>query len=271
MGFIDKIIGKIQYWKNRIAYKRAISTPLVKAQINNPFSIPILIINYNQLFFLKQQVDFLVGRGFHNIVIIDNLSDYPPLLAYYNDLPKGVIAERMDKNYGHMVFFESDYLQEKYGKGYYVVSDADIVPNQSCPANFMSVLINQLNKHFQNITKVGFALRIDDIPDSYALKKNVHKWEQKFWENELEKDVFAANIDTTFALYKPNYPSSFFKLPFLAGLRIAGDFTAKHGGWYLDVTNPSAEMLHYQKTASASNSWKMDASGDIKGDFKGTY
>lgn len=51
----------------------------VRHQMQDHKSIPVIIINFNQLFYLKQLVDFLIRREFKNIIIIDNASTYQPL------------------------------------------------------------------------------------------------------------------------------------------------------------------------------------------------
>lgn len=76
----------------------------VKKQRKDTSEIPVIIINFNQLHYLKQLVDFLLIRNFKNIIIIDNKSDYPPLLDYYREINNKVTIELMDNNYGHKVF-----------------------------------------------------------------------------------------------------------------------------------------------------------------------
>lgn len=245
---------------------------LIKTQIRNPNTIPIIVINFNQLFYLQKLVDFLLERKFENIIIVDNLSTYPPLLEYYQTL-KGVTIEYMDDNYGHMVFFENKALQEKYGKGFYVVTDADIVPNENLPENFMRVILGALRKNDRKINKVGFALRTDDIPDAYLYKEKVIVWEKKFWQtvyHDLEQSFFA-KIDTTFALYKPGYPQLFDNVDFLSGIRIAGNFTAVHGGWYVDPQNMTAEQEYYQETSSNASSWLIKKNGSLDAKHASIY
>src|SRR5690606_7613706 len=132
-----------------------------------PKRIPIVIINYNQLYYLKQLLNFLISRGFRNIIIIDNNSTYPPLISYYEEIIDKVTIHRRIDNLGHMVFFHDPIYIKKYGKGFYVLTDADIVPNKDLPHNFMRIMLNILIRYSSVITKVGFALRIDDIPDYY--------------------------------------------------------------------------------------------------------
>lgn len=239
---------------------------LIKTQRKNPFSIPIIIINFNQLFYLRQLIDFLLKRGFENIVIIDNKSTYPPLLAYYKQIEDQVNVEFMKENAGHMVFFENKDLQKKYGKGYFVLTDADIVPNENLPVDFMSVMLNYLERYFRAINKVGFALRIDDIPDYFPFKEKVLEWEEKYWKNKISDNLFKADIDTTFALYKPNYPTCFNNVNFYRGLRISDSFNSSHGGWYKNFDKLSDEDKFYQLTASTSSSWNVNERGEVVGE-----
>ncbi|QCX53433.1 glycosyltransferase family 2 protein [Elizabethkingia sp. JS20170427COW] len=243
----------------------------IKNQRENPLSIPIIIINYNQLYYLKKQVEFYIKRRFEKIIIIDNASTFPPLLDYYKQIQNKVTIEYMDENKGHMVFFQNKTLQKKYGKGYYVISDPDIIPNKNLPENFMSILIKKLDLYFRAANKIGFALNIDDIPDYYPLKENVIKWESQFWKHQFEKNIYKADIDTTFALYKPFYPSIFQNLKFVSGFRIAGDFTAKHGGWYIDKDNMTEENKYYFEHCNSSSSWKFTESGDLTNELKNIY
>lgn len=262
---IVKMKSWVQY-QTLIAFNKHI-----KSQIKNPSSIPIIIINFNQLYYLQKLVSFLIERNFKNIIIVDNKSDFPPLLDYYKQIKNHVTIEYMDDNYGHKVFFRNKQLQQKYGQGYYVITDADIVPNENLPADFMSHMIKLLNSNMSKITKVGFALKIDDIPDHFPLKQKVMDWEKQFWQHEVAPGIYDAIVDTTFAIYKPFYPSKFSHLHMLGAFRMAGNYTARHGGWYVNPKIPTEEYLHYNKTSHGSNSWKMDEAGGLVGSHKDVY
>lgn len=232
--------------------------PLAKSHLKDFRNIPIIIINFNQLFYLKKLVDFLLCRNFKNIIIIDNKSTYPPLLNYYEEVKKVVTIEYMDDNYGHSVFFKNSYLQKKYGKGFYVVSDADILPNENLSENFLEVMLRHLIANWKSITKVGFALKIDDIPSGNKYREKVLRWESRFWEKEIGKEIYEAPLDTTFAVYKPGYPLKYNQISYLDSHRFGGDFTASHGGWYIDHNNMTEEQFYYVNTASTSSSWLQE-------------
>jgi len=241
-----------------------LSKPSTIFQLIDQFSIPIIIINFNQLFYLQQLVGFLLKRGFKNIIIIDNNSTYPPLLAYYSSIKNEVVIERRADNLGHMVFFEDPQYLKKYGKGFYVLTDADIVPNINLPSDFLRKMIYMLISHYKKIVKVGFALEIDDIPNYYPLKEKVIDWERKFWEVQIEEDVFLAEVDTTFALYRPGYNLS--KGHFLSSIRLAGKFLCTHGGWYLNPNALTDENIYYMNSVHKSSSWIIDKDGKQKFD-----
>lgn len=222
--------------------------------------IPIIITSFNQLEYLTKLIDFLLSKGFWNIVIIDNNSTYEPLLQYFSNIESKVTIHRLKKNYGHLVFWKRIDLFVKYGKGYYVVTDPDIVPLENCPDDFLlkfhSVLLEN-NKRM----KVGFGLKIDDIPFTNPNREKVVQWESMFWKNKVSEGIFNADIDTTFALYQPFYHRNNKK--FKTALRTDYPYVALHGGWYVDLDNLSEEQIFYFNTANDSSSWKIKKCGNI--------
>jgi hypothetical protein len=226
---------------------------VVRKQLSNPKSIPIIIINYNQLFYLKKNIDILIKCDFQNIFIIDNCSTYPELLEYYDQINRDVTVISLKKNYGHKVLFKNKKLFKRLCGGFYFLSDADIVLNVNLPNNFRDIYLKTLISNHFFITKVGSALDISDIPDCYPLKRKVLLWEEKFWVRKLSNGMFKGEIDTTFALYKPCYfPNRF--TDFSSAIRIAGDFTSKHGGWYICKGDLIKERTFYLNN-NISTSW----------------
>lgn len=236
---------------------------LVRKQKRNPLIIPIIIINYNRLKDLKEIVKFYKDRKHQNIVIVDNASTYPPLLEYYDQIENEVTIKRMDTNYGHLVFWKNKDLYKEYSSGYYVITDSDIIPNKQLPENYLVQMIEWLDQ-YKKATKVGWALEIDDIPDSFQYKEQVLSWESQYWKNSIDTDIYMADTDTTFALYYPGY--SYNKKNFLKAIRIGGYFTARHQGWYIDNQNLTDEDKYYYKTSNSSNTWKLDDNGDFIGE-----
>lgn len=254
-----KEISSKQYWLDKIHQRRnsfliKIFDRKVRKQLINPLSIPILIINYNRLTDLQQLVSFLLERGHENIVIIDNQSSYPPLLKYYKEIADKVSVRLMDYNYGHLVVWQNKSLYDEFSSEYYIVTDSDILPNKNLPKDYLKSMITLLNR-YKNVSKVGFALQIDDIPDHYELKNKVLEWEAKHWLEPIDTNLYLTDIDTTFALYPPSFKYIPQDRSFFKGIRIAGDFIAKHSGWYSDSLSPTEEEIFYKKSTNKSNNW----------------
>ena len=243
---------------------------VVREQKKDIKKIPIIIISFNQLDYLRKLINFLKKHNYNKIVIIDNNSTYPPLLEYFESLDSSVKIHRLDENLGHLVFWKNIDLLQNYSKGYYVVTDADIVPDDKCPSDFLLYFKKVLDKNY-NITKVGFSLNIDDIPNVNKNKKAVIDWEAKFWKFRRLEGGFVADIDTTFALYRPGYKRKNPKL-FKKAIRMDYPYNARHGGWYIDTNKLTDEQNFYIKTANYSSSWLIDKEGElINPIFKNVY
>ena len=247
------------------AAKKYLSIRLLR-QIVFPKTIPVIIVNFNQLKTLKELVSFLIERKFTKIYIIDNQSTYEPLLNYYEEIKERVEIISLQKNEGHMVFFKNKDLFNRLAKGgFFILTDPDILPNKKLPKNFMRILVKNLLKYDEWITKAGFALDISNIPDFYPAKNKVIAWEQRFWQNEVDKDIFLTRLDTTFALYKPISFEDYQKDDnHFKALRIAGNFTCYHMGWHIDYSNLTDEQKYYRAHASDSSSWIIDNTGQTK-------
>ena len=216
------------------------------------YNIPIIIISFNQLFYLKNLIDSLKQYGYKNIVIIDNASTYKPLLDYFETIRNQITLILLNENHGHQVFWKLNEINKKYVQNYYVVTDPDINPMEDCPKDFLKYFKTILDKNFK-INKVGFSLYLDDIPDTNPDKNKIVLWESKFWQNKNEEGNYIASIDTTFALYKPK---RFSKISiFYKAIRTQKPYTARHGGWYVDPENLTNEQEFYINTSNASSSW----------------
>lgn len=212
--------------------------------------IDVFIISYNRLSYLKSIVAWLEKAGFENIHIVDNNSTYTPLKEYLK-LSKHKV-HTMNKNYGHLVVWECGKFKEILKNKNYIVSDCDILPISECPLNITEYFFGILEKYI-NITKVGFSLKIDDLPNHFIFKENVINWEKKFWEKRNGDGLFDAPIDTTFALYRPGiYPNN---KNWWNSIRTDYPYVAKHLPWYLDSSKTNEEDLFYQKGINNSSSY----------------
>ena len=125
-------------------------------------------------------------------------------------------------------------------EGRYVVTDPDVVPDENCPANAIEYFSDVLDT-YPHLNKVGFGLRIDDIPSHFKHHEEVINWESKFWQDEIEPGLFNADIDTTFALYHRH--SSNIQGP---AIRTGSPYLARHLGWYVNSKNPADDFIYYK-------------------------
>ena len=216
-------------------------------------SIPIIINNFNRLDYLKKLIASLEERGYFNIYIIDNKSTYPPLLEYYKDCKYTVF--RLEDNVGYMAIWKTK-VYDRFKKSWYVYTDSDVVIDEDCPDNFMERFVSVLKK-YKNAQKVGFGIRIDDIPDNFKNKQGVIDHERKFWVNEVEEALYAASIDTTFALYRPfcGGPADDYHETYRTGF----PYVIQHLPWYVDSYAMTDEEIYYISNVKQSTHWSKQA------------
>ena len=96
--------------------------------------------------------------------------------------------------------------------------------------------------------KTGSALLIDD-PN---IVQEFYDSEKKYWDRRIENDeyeLYDSNLDTTFCLINNKYKG----VNKCSGIRVAGNFTAKHLPWYKDYSKnniPQDETDFYKKNKS---------------------
>lgn len=216
---------------------------------NMKTDIPIIINNFNQYDYLMRLITSLEKRGYTNIHIIDNDSTYPPLLEYYKTTPYTVYA--LGRNLGYKAFWESG-IYKKFLNTYFVYTDPDLEIVEECPDDFMQHFYEILQKYPLS-SKVGFSLKIDDLPDHYPYKEKVVKWETLFWTQEVERGLFSAPIDTTFALYRPY--TKFSRDPEDKMYRTGSPYMVRHLPWYINPDNLTENELFYNNTCQTATHW----------------
>ena len=223
-----------------------------KENAKNWQDIPVFIICRDRLTPLLQLIEWLEGAGMKRIVLIDNDSLYPPLLNYYENTPYQVISTK--QNIGHTVPWSGGIIRTLIPDDYYIVSDPDVIPTKECPKDAVLHFL-KLHKKYFLYQKVGFALKIDDIPDYFTLKDSVIAWEKQFWQNPISTEVYEAGIDTTFALYKPFT----YKYILHPSLRTGEPYVARHLPWYVDSKNVDPEEKFYRDHVNNKiTSWNVD-------------
>ena len=212
----------------------------------NVKDIPIIINTFNRLTCLRDLINFLETSETTNIIILDNNSTYPPLLEYFETLSYEKI--RLNQNLGHEALWKSGHIK-RFKRSHYVLTDPDVVPIEECPANFMQHFYNLMQK-FPQYKKVGFSLKIDDIPDNFLHKSSVIAWEGQYWKEKVGPYGWKAPIDTTFALFHPSQPG-----PWEWAIRTGYPYIARHTTWYQDSNNLSDEDKYYNQSVQGVTHW----------------
>lgn len=220
----------------------------------DPRTVPVFIVCRDRLQSLAMMVKWLLAAGQENLVLLDNDSAYPPLLEYLRTLeadPRCRVV-RLGANHGQNALWDLNLLDRLDVRGPYVLSDPDIVPLKDCPADAVGRFLDLLDR-YPDMAKAGFGLRLDDLPERYALKRRVITWESQFWRDEIAPGVFLAPIDTTFAAYRPGAARDG------AALRTGAPYLARHMPWYADSDRPGEEEAFYRSRAQAGvTNWNAE-------------
>ena len=212
-------------------------------------NMSVLIIGYNQYTYIKNMV-LQLEKYTNDIVVIDNNSNFEPLLDYYNNEYKYSLL-KMDKNYGHKVY-EEKFINNIFGN-IYILTDPDLEFNKNLPLNFINILINISKKY--KAQKVGFALDISSLdirPELTYGNMPLKMWESQFWTNKINNnnyELYNAAIDTTFCLINKNYN--------IKSIRVAGNFTCKHLPWHINYHDKllNNEYNAYLENNVSTNYW----------------
>jgi glycosyltransferase involved in cell wall biosynthesis len=213
---------------------------------------PIFIPVRDRLEVLAELVAWLERAGQEEIWLVDNDSTYEPLVDYLAQTPHRVV--RLERNLGHRSPWLSGVVQREAVDRPFVVTDPDVIPVEECPLDVIDHFAAVLDR-YPGLHKVGFGLKIDDLPDHYPLAAEVRDWEGRFWVDEIAPDLYKADIDTTFALYR-------------AGLRrhednhaarTGGVYQARHLAWYVDPEHLSDDERYYREHADRTiSNWNRD-------------
>ena len=105
-------------------------------------TIPIVIIGYNNLTFIKNFIKQIYDLT-TQIIIVDNCSTYSVQHEWYNLINDSKIKIiKMDKNYGHRVTYTH---KEQLGlPDIFVLSDPDLQLNPNMPSNVLDILLKNI-------------------------------------------------------------------------------------------------------------------------------
>jgi FkbM family methyltransferase len=211
---------------------------LKSVYLNNNIYImipPIIIISFNNYKYVENtinQLDKINKEYLKHIIILDNNSNDIDTIEYLKNLNYKIIYNNENNGPWIDTFYNIHIYNELPEK--FILTDPDLEFNKNLPSNFIEILLELSDKY--GCHKIGFALDISDYDKmfnfTYVENETIQGWESKFWENrindEIEYELYYANIDTTFCLINKNTPKLYEQI------RVAGNFTAKHIPWYID-------------------------------------
>jgi hypothetical protein len=206
----------------------------------------VAFVIVRDLFLWTQQTVAWLERaeGVRQIILIDNDSQYPRLLRWYKTIDHRVV--RLGVNLGKRGPWQSGTIERFAGDQPYIVTDPDIVPIPECPLDAFHVFAETLALD-PAIRKIGFSLKIDDLPDCYEFKDAVLLRSSQFLEPEkltYDHRFFRAPVDTTMALYQPGvgyctHPAFRSNMPYFA----------RHLPWYMNSEKVPTDVLFYRHRA----------------------
>jgi hypothetical protein len=227
-------------------------------------AIPIFINSFEQLTYVRDTVDWFFAQGFRNVTVIDQGSIYEPLVAYYSsgDFRQKSRLKTARKNIGPRRAVKQAAVMAGVGRPF-IFTDPDLgLP--SPPADDFLLRLFQLGAKY-GVTKVGLALDVSDasrVRLSFRLNKHdtIESYNQRFFRDELEGDVWRARVDTTFFLHLPDPSIEGFGImtnqPGIPAIRVGGPgFVSDHRPWLFDMGMPIEELEHYQARCSAASTF----------------
>jgi hypothetical protein len=220
--------------------------------------VPIIVNNFNRLDVLQQEITWLNTLEYSaGILIVDNKSDYQPLLDFYESLKDQPLIQVVYLGHNSWRKGAAELARVLFAlHPYVIITDPDLLPYPSTPTDLIRKLVAITEDH-PRYNHVGLSLEINDLPDHNPLKTNIIQHESVHWDKPLKESripVFVAPIDTTFALYHRRSVVEAYG----PALRTDRPYTVQHIDWYQDPTVRSSEYNHYLGSAKIFATWAME-------------
>lgn len=238
--------------------------------------IPIVVVSYNNYRYVEntlKQIFELNIDYYKNIIIMDNCSNDVKTIEYLKSVDVKVIHN--STNIGPWVNYENNVDVYNSLPDRFILTDPDLEMNVNLPRNFIEEMVELSDKY--QCAKIGFALDISDYDKMYKFEyfkgENIYDWEMQWWVSRIDNphyELYNADIDTTFCLMNKRFETG--------GIRIAGNFTAKHLPWYtenkllslsevynqLSNTTPISTISRVLLPYIESNYSKVEKDGEIQ-------
>lgn len=189
--------------------------------------------------------------------MVDNGSEFPPQIELLRSLEPRFQILRLNANPGPRYFFRDAKFYDSLPQ-HFCITDPDLEFNPALPPDFLRHLLDLTVRH--QVGKAGFATDISE-PERMHQQQfqigeercHIWEWEAQSWQNPIaaegEDMAYLARIDTTFAVYNKEF---FDTADYLAAIRVAGRYTARHLPWYRNHALPTEEAAFYRATSKHS-------------------
>lgn len=203
---------------------------------------PVFITCRDRVTDLRQLVGWLEAAGHQRIILLDNDSAWPPMLDYLAGSPHEV--RRLNGNYGSQALWSVGMAPDDE---WFVLTDPDIVPLDTCPGDAVTRLYEVLQRH-PEMPKAGLGLYLDDLPPRFD-----QTWERSLSDEsrQLEPNAYRSQVDTTFALYPPGRKFAY------EAIRLGSPYLARHMGWYAESAPTQEDVFYLSRAAPGGqgSSW----------------
>jgi hypothetical protein len=185
----------------------------------------------------------------HEVFVVDQSSEYPPLLDWYATKPCEVIKGR--RNGSQYEPWDEGAIDRMIPVGgYYAESDPDL-DLSGVPVGFVEHLVEGFETHRVinvpspniEITKAALSLRLDDVPPG-RMREIVLGQETYGWLNRVDAGYYFAGTDSTFAVYRKIPPGKRY-VDWYRSIRSAPPYTARHMPWYVDAARMPEDYSFY--------------------------
>lgn len=209
--------------------------------------VPIVILHRNEFDNLELMLASIVEqtRYPYAVFVVDNKSSRADSAARLEYIAAAYGATVLSSPRNNWVFgfnVAVGHSSFPLASKYYVFSDADIVLPVTDLAGkcWLEHLVDQMDQH-ACIGKLGISLAVDDI-DNVMLRHEVVAQRARFDQNPKIGDNVIAPVDTTLAIYRPDFfigdrfrfsvGHASLARPYYFTCRTARPVEARHLGWY---------------------------------------
>ena len=220
----------------------------------------LIIPTFNNPTYFKKFITQIDNYDFTKIEILDNNSEYRPMVELLNQLQEqeNITIKKLKANYGPHYALRNPEIYASLDQ-VFCLSDSDIEFSKTLPEDFLKTLFDISEEY--KIGKVGFAIAIPELEDLTTpfvfmdgKLKNIQIWEEQFWREivgrtKYDDPIYKATIDTTFALYNKKYfdPNDRY-----TAFRVAGNFTSRDLGFSHDKYVDEDELKFYKEKSRYS-------------------